>query len=329
MGFVSGLLKRRPLLFGGRDAGSEDAMTADSGLDRLAKALGKRAKRDEPLAPYTAMRVGGPADLLVVCQSVDQVVAAAALAQEHGVDWLLLGGGCNVLVADRGVRGLVIVNRAAHIAFDGSTARAEAGALLALLARQAVERGLAGLEWAAGLPGAVGGAVVGNAGAFEGDVAGVLRSATLLEPGGEVVERPNAWFDFDYRTSRIKQEEPGRRPVVLEATFELQESDPATLRARAEEILEWRRTRHPSGATMGSTFKNPPDSHAGFLIEQAGLRGSFIGGAQISELHGNFFMNTGDATAEEVLALIEYARAEVRRQFGVALELEVELVGEW
>jgi len=328
MGLVSGLLKRRPLLFGGRDAGIEGVMTAESNLGALAKALGKRVKRDEPLAPYTAMRVGGPADLLVVCESVDQVVEAAALARKRGVNWLLLGGGCNVLVADKGVRGLVIVNRAADIAF-GDTVRAEAGALLAHLARQAVERGLAGLEWAAGLPGAVGGAVVGNAGAFEGDVAGVLRSATLLEPDGEIVERPNAWFEFDYRTSRIKREKPGQRPVVLQATFELEKSDPEALAARADEILEWRRTRHPSGATMGSTFKNPPDSHAGYLIEQAGLRGSFIGGAQISELHGNFFMNTGDATAAEVMALIEHARAEVRRQFGVELELEIELVGEW
>jgi UDP-N-acetylmuramate dehydrogenase len=117
--------------------------------------------------------------------------------------------------------------------------------------------------------------------------------------------------------------------VVLEATFDLEPSDPQALAARADEILEWRRTRHPSGATMGSTFKNPPDGHAGYLIEQAGLRGSFIGGAQISEMHGNFFMNTGDATAAEVLALIKYARAEVKRQFGVELELEIELLGEW
>jgi len=330
MGFVTGLVRRRLLSFREKDADIKDLrMTVGSNLGGLAKALGKRVKRDESLASYTAMRVGGPADLLVVCESVDEVVEAVALARQHEVDWLLLGGGCNVLVADRGVRGLVIVNRAAGIAFDGSTVRAEAGALLAALARQAVGRGLGGLEWAAGLPGAVGGAVVGNAGAFEGDIANVLRSATVLEPGGKVVERPNEWFEFDYRTSRIKREKPGQRPVVLAATFDLEPGDPAALKARAEEILEWRRTRHPSGATMGSTFKNPPDSHAGYLIEQAGLRGSFIGGAQISELHGNFFMNTGDATATEVLALIEHTRAEVRRQFGVELEVEIELVGEW
>ncbi len=312
-------------------------MTVSPGLmDTLAMALGRRVRRDEPLAHYTAMRVGGPADLLIVCESVDEVVRAVGLARRHGVPWRLMGGGCNVLVADSGVRGLVIVNRAARIGFDGEMVWAEAGALLAVLAREAVEHGLAGLEWAAGLPGTVGGAVVGNAGAFEGDIASVLRSATMLEPDGAVVERPAEWFEFKYRGSRIKgagdqgsreQEAGGEGYVILAATFGLQQGDPESLAARAGEILEWRRTRHPSGATMGSTFKNPPGSHAGYLIERAGLQGYRIGGAQISELHGNFFMNTGDAAAADVLALIEHARAEVKRQFGLELELEIELVG--
>ncbi len=302
-------------------------MTASPDLDALAAALGRRARRGEPLAHYTAMRVGGPADLLIVCESVDDVVKTVELARRHGVDWRLLGGGCNVLVADSGVRGLVIVNRAAHIEFDSAMARAETGALLAVLAREAVERGLAGLEWAAGLPGTVGGAVVGNAGAFECDVASVLRSATVLEPDGTIVERSAEWFEFEYRGSRIKSRGESGGYVVLAATFGLRPSDPKVLAARAGEILEWRRTRHPAGATMGSTFENPPGSHAGYLIEQAGLRGYRIGGAQISEMHGNFFMNTGGATAADVQALIEHARAEVKRQFGVELALEIELVG--
>ncbi|MBE9508745.1 MAG: UDP-N-acetylmuramate dehydrogenase [Chloroflexi bacterium] len=298
-------------------------------LSALAAALGQRARRDEPLAQYTAMRVGGPADLLIVCESVDEVAGAVELARQHKVPWLLLGGGCNVLVADSGVRGLVIVNRAARIEFDGEAVRAEAGASLAVLARESVERGLAGLEWAAGLPGAVGGAVVGNAGAFEGDIASRLRSATVLGLDGKVVERPNEWFEFDYRLSRIKREPVGQRPVVLAATFDLPRGDPEALVVKVEEILEWRRTRHPAGATMGSTFKNPPDSHAGYLIEQAGLRGHRVGGVQVSELHGNFFVNTGGVTAADVLTLIEHVRAEVKRQFGVELELEIELVGAW
>ncbi len=287
------------------------------------------------------MRVGGPADLLIVCESVDEVVQAVGLAQQYGTPFVLLGGGCNVLVADAGIRGLVIVNKASHVAFEGEAVRAEAGASLALLARETVERGLTGLEWATGLPGTVGGAIVGNAGAFDGDIAGVLQSATVLSHDGAIEEKPNAWFEFGYRDSRLKRGHGDRETrrdshasrimhhVVLAATFRLQPGDPAALAARAAEILEWRRTKHPSGATMGSTFKNPPGSHAGYLIEQAGLRGYRIGGAQISELHGNFFMNTGNATAADVLALIEHARAEVLRQFGVAMELEIELVGEW
>jgi len=310
-----------------------------SRISDLAAALGPRARLDEPLASHTAMRVGGPADLLIVCESVGELVGAVELARRHDVPWRLLGGGCNVLVADSGVRGLMIVNRAARIEFDGPVARAETGAQLAVLAREAVERGLAGLEWAAGLPGTVGGAVVGNAGAFEGDVASVLRSATVLEPSGETVERPNEWFEFEYRGSRLKraegqrsggaEEQEGESYVVLAATLELEPGEPKRLAAQADDILEWRRTRHPSGATMGSTFKNPPESHAGYVIEQAGLRGYRVGGAQVSELHGNFFMNTGGATAADVLALIEHVRAEVQRQFGVELELEIELVGSW
>jgi UDP-N-acetylmuramate dehydrogenase len=306
-------------------------ITSSDDLDALAVVLGPRARRDEPLAPYTAMRTGGPADLLIVCESVDEIVEAVELARRHGVDWRLLGGGCNVLVADAGVRGLVIVNRTTRIDFDRHVAQAEAGAPLAVLARETIEHGLAGMEWAAGLPGTVGGAVVGNAGAFEGHIAGVLRSATVLGPNGEIVQRPNQWFEFEYRWTRIKGagEQGDGGHVVLAAAFGLHPGDPQALEARVAEILEWRKTRHPSGATMGSTFKNPPGGHAGYLIEQAGLRGTRIGGAQISELHGNFLMNTGAATAADVRALIELARAEVMRQFGVELELEIELVGDW
>jgi UDP-N-acetylmuramate dehydrogenase len=319
----------------------------------LAAALGPRVRRDGSLRDFTALRVGGPADLLVVCERIEDLLRAVRLSRTYGVPWLVVGSGCNVLVSDAGVRGLVIVNRAARIEFDNGRSHAaseradgrrsderiawaEAGALIAALARGTAERGLGGIEWAAGLPGTVGGAVVGNAGAFEGDIAGTLQSATVLEPDGDIVERSVDWFEFEYRTSRIKREgdqgggvrrlDDGAH-VVLAATFGLSPGDPSALADRASEILEWRRTRHPSGATMGSTFKNPPGSHAGYLIEQAGLRGYRIGGAQISEQHGNFFMNTGAATAEDVLALIEHARAAVKRQFGVEMDLEIELVG--
>lgn len=306
----------------------------DLDLDALAEALGERVRRDESLASHTAMRVGGPADLLLVCRSVDEVVRSVRLAWRYNVPWRVLGGGCNVLIADSGVCGLVIINRAAGIAFHDETVRAEAGVRLTSLAQEATRRGLGRLVWAMGLPGTVGGAVVGNAGAFEGDIAGVLRSGTVLETDGGIVDRPAEWFELEYRGSRIKQKAGSRKQeagsaeyVVLAATFELQPSDSERLAARAREILERRRTRYPSGATMGSTFKNPPGDHAGRLIERAGLKGHRIGGARISEQHANFLVSTDDATAADVLALIEHAQAEVERQFGVELELEIELVG--
>ena len=302
------------------------------GLEGLARALGARARRDEPLAAYTTMRVGGPADLLVICRTVEEVVEAVEMARAHDVPFLVLGDGSNVLVADAGVRGLVVINRADRVRIEeDGTAWAEAGASMAALARETARRGWAGLEWAAGLPGTVGGAVVGNAGAFGGDVASVLRSATVLEPDGTVVERPAEWFEFGYRASRLKGtggREQGDR-VVLAATFGLQRGDPETSQARVAEILRERRARQPGGATMGSTFKNPPGDYAGRLIEAAGLKGYRLGGVRVSELHANFLINTGGATAAEVWALIQHIRAEVERRFGVWLELEVERVGEW
>jgi UDP-N-acetylmuramate dehydrogenase len=311
-------------------------LVTDPQLSALAEALGPRARRNVALAPFTSMQVGGPADLLFRADGVEELARAVRLARQYDVPWRVLGSGCNVLVADRGMEGLVVVNRADSVFLEGKSIRAESGARMAIVAQKAVEAGLGGLAWAAGLPGTVGGAVVGNAGAFDGNIAGTLWSATILEANGEVRERPNGWFRFSYRGSRLKEavenrngggDAGGRDCLVLAATFGMEPGDVEGLRARANEILAWRRTRHPSGSTMGSTFKNPPQHHAGRLIEQAGLKGHRVGGAQISEQHGNFFMNRGDATASDVLALIEHAQAEVERQFGVTLELEIELLG--
>jgi UDP-N-acetylmuramate dehydrogenase len=309
-------------------------LIAESNLEALAEALGPSVQCDASLASFTSMRVGGPADLLVVAERVDELVRAVEMAREHGIGWQTLGRGCNVLVAERGLRGLVIVNRAEAISFENGRVRADSGAKLAVLAQRTVDRGLAGLAWAAGLPGTVGGAVVGNAGAFGGDIAQVLHSATILEPDGQVLERSNEWFEFRYRGSCLKPEAEGLKKevgaesyLVLRASFDLARGDVDALRARADELLAWRRLRHPSGATMGSTFKNPAGNHAGRLIEQAGLKGYRVGGAKISEQHANFFINVGGATASDVLALIEHAQAEVERQFGVSLELEIELLG--
>ena len=305
---------------------SMESVTDSTKLTKLAAALGPAVRVDEPMSRYTAIRVGGPVDLLVVAGSTDEVIRAVRLAKDIGVLWRVLGSGCNVLVSDAGLRGLVVVNRASAVDIAGQDVWAEAGASLMGLARETVGSGLAGLEWATGLPGTVGGSVIGNAGAFGGNIASVLDTAMVLGPDGEVVEKPCDWFEFEYRGSWIKNcDEPY---VVLAAGFHLQPGDPGQLRTRAAEILEWRQARHPTGATMGSTFKNPAGSHAGYLIEQAGLRGYQIGNARISELHGNFFMNDGDATAAEILALIDHAHHEVRNKFGIEMDLEIELLGE-
>ncbi len=310
----------------------------------LATAVGPAARHQVALAPYTSMRVGGPADLLVVVESAKELARAVRLARQHSAPWRVLGAGCNVLVSDGGLRGLVIINRAASVVLENREMEAESGAKLAAVAERSVNGGLGGLTWAAGLPGTVGGAVVGNAGAYGGDVADVLRSAVVLEPDGEVRERPQSWFEFRYRGSKLKGVSgiEGQRPqtdgressapsgadwVILKAILELDMGDAIALRAEADEIIERRRTSHPPGPTMGSTFKNPPGDHAGRLIEQAGLKGHRIGGAQISEQHANFFINVGGATAHDVRGLIQHAQMEVARKLGVRLELEVELLG--
>lgn len=295
-------------------------------LEALAVDLGPRVRRQAQLAPFTAMRVGGPADLLIVVESSAGLAETVRAAQRHGVRWRVLGGGCNVLIADDGLRGLVIINRASALSIDGCMIRAESGAMLATVARKSTDAGLAGLVWATGLPGTVGGALVGNAGAFEGDIAASLESATVLEPDGELAGRASEWFGFDYRSSRLKRETDAPR-AILDATFCLEPGNETVLRARADEVLRARRTGHPSGATMGSTFKNPPGEYAGQLIEEAGLKGHSVGGARVSEQHANFIINAGGATAESILALIRHVQAEVRRKFDIELELEIELLG--
>ncbi len=316
-------------------------MNLDRLLGDLKIALGPAAvQADQPLARYTALRVGGPAQLLVMAESVEALRLAVTLAWEHEVPCRVLGAGSNVLVSDVGVRGLVVLDRARAVHFpfqeqagwDGTmSVRAESGASFSTVARRCVTRGLAGLEWAASIPGSVGGAVVGNAGAWGGDVASALIQAVLLAPGGTVVEWPVERFEYGYRTSVLKRprlpSEP--TPVVLEAEFALQPGERIALEGRVAELAARRKASQPAGASCGSVFKNPPGDHAGRLIEAAGLKGRRQGGAEISPVHGNFIVNRGDASAADVWFLIGLARRAVQAQFGVELKLEIELVGDW
>jgi UDP-N-acetylmuramate dehydrogenase len=293
-----------------------------------------------PLSRYTTSRLGGPADVLIEANSADDLKQIVIAARKASLSLFILGGGANVLVSDIGVRGLTIINKAKRIEFrDNGLVWCEAGTILPTLARECIAHGLGGLEWALGVPGTIGGAVVGNAGAHGSDIAANLVSATILNERNEVVEWSKDYFQYEYRSSRIKRSQKSEvrmqnaaratQYVVLAATFQLTIEDQLALEQKAAEFTEYRRRTQPTGASIGSMFKNPEGNSAGRLIEQAGLKGTTIGGAEISSIHANFFVNRGGATASNVKALIDLARQRVKEKFGVELELEIELVGEW
>jgi len=306
------------------------------GIGRLVEELtgrgyGRRLRLDEPMARYTSFAIGGPADVLVTVDRLHDLVELVRVAQECSVPCVVLGGGTNILVADAGIRGLVVVNRCQGFSIDDNgLVVAESGVLLHGLARWAVKEGWAGLEWAVGIPGTLGGAVVGNAGAYGGTMAERLRWVRLLRPGGqeETVEAKD--LEYGYRTSALKREAAeGRRSVVLEAGLQMERADPGELAIRAAHVSEQRRARTPRGCCAGSVFKRTAQYPAGFLIEQAGLKGKRIGGAVVSEKHANFLLNVDRATAEDMRALIALVQSEVWAAFGQRLEPEIEFLGDW
>ncbi|MCD6555209.1 MAG: UDP-N-acetylmuramate dehydrogenase [Anaerolineae bacterium] len=300
----------------------------------LQRRWGDRLRVDEPMAEHTSYRIGGPADLYLVAESGDDLAQMVALADEHGVPVFVMGRGTNVLVADAGIRGLVIELRAEQVRWttrdDETILWAEAGANLREIARTSVARGLAGLEWAVGIPGSVGGAVVGNAGAFGGYMSDVVRRLTILDASG-VREMSAAEAGFGYRTSRFKagSQAAGRKEIILAAEMALRPESVAVLEERVTEYTRRRMERQPAEPSAGSVFKRTAQYPAGFLIEQAGLKGTRRGEAMISPRHANFIINLGRARATDVKALIELAQETVLREFGERLELEIELIGEW
>lgn len=298
-------------------------------LPELRAVFGERLQENVSLAAYTSARIGGPADALITVKTADELAKAVARLWQLGVAYTLFGGGSNVLVSDRGVRGVVILNRAKEIRFetgDQPKVWAEAGAGFSSLANRAAEHGLTGLEWAATIPGTVGGAVYGNAGAFGGDMAGSLIHAELLTENGR-----KAWpvekFEYGYRTSALKRST--LKFVILAAEMRLSHSTKEAVRFKIDEFVSKRKSTQPPGASMGSMFKNPPEDFAGRLIEAAGLKGTRIGNAEISTVHGNFFINHGDTKASDIRKLITLAQKTVAEKFDVKLELEIEMIGEW
>jgi len=304
-------------------------MTPALPLDVLLAKFGDKVKENISLAPYTSARIGGPADMLITASSSDELAEIVSTLWEQGLSFFMLGGGSNVLVSDKGVRGITVLNRAKAVRFEnGSQPKvwAEAGVVFSNLANRCASKGLSGLEWAATVPGTVGGAVYGNAGAFGGDMSGNLRWAEILTEAGRA-QWPVEKMKYGYRTSVLKRGEV--KAVVLSAELSLKIATKEEVAVKIEQFSERRKSTQPPGASMGSMFKNPTGDYAGRLIEAAGLKGTRIGSAEISPVHGNFFVNHDQTKASDIRALIELVQKTVTDKFGVKLELEVELVGEW
>jgi UDP-N-acetylmuramate dehydrogenase len=298
-------------------------------VDVLRLHFGDAVQENVSLAPYTSARIGGPADILLTVKSADEFSDVMKIIWEHEIPYSILGGGSNVLVSDKGVRGVVVLNRAKGVRFesgDRPTVWCEAGVVFSNLANRCASKGMAGLEWAAAVPGTIGGAVYGNAGAFGGDISENLIWAELLTKN-DCEKISVEQMGYGYRTSMLKRGEINA--IVLSALLRLKNSTKEDVSVKIEQFSERRKTAQPPGASMGSMFKNPEGGHAGRLIEAAGLKGTRIGNAEISRLHGNFFINHGKTRASDVRELIDLTRNTVKQKFGVELELEVEFAGEW
>lgn len=298
---------------------------------QLQRIFGEQVQQNQPLARHTSARVGGVAEILLTIHSAEELSRAVQLLWQADAPFTLLGGGSNVLISDAGLAGVTILNRARAICIHADTPEprvwAESGTNFGLLARQLAAQGLGGIQWAAGIPGTLGGAIVGNAGAHGGDMAHDLISAQVLLRSGEQAELPNARLEFAYRSSWFKRHP--NQAVILAATLRLRRESSADIQTQMDEWVAYRKRTQPPGASTGSMFKNPPGDYAGRLIEAAGLKGLQCGEAQISPIHANFFVNLGNATAADFASLIRTARDTVQQQFGITLELEVGLLGDW
>lgn len=282
---------------------------------------------NEPMSRHTSFRIGGPADLLVSPKSERAVCSVVKAAQKTGLPLTVLGNGSNVLVRDEGIRGIVLCigSDYADISVDGNRITAQTGALLSVLSNEAQRAGLTGLEFAGGIPGSLGGALFMNAGAYDGQMADVVVSSRYYDAQtGQIQTLSGSEHEFGYRTSVYKTHPDW---IALSAEMQLKEGDAVQIRAKMDDFAERRRDKQPLNyPSAGSTFKRPTGYFAGKLIQDAGLMGYTIGGAQVSEKHAGFVINRGGATCADVVALMEYIQSEVLRQFGVQLEPEVRML---
>lgn len=310
-----------------------DPLAAGTEIQRR---LGVKTSRDEPLARFTTMRVGGPADLFAVAHNAFELRGLVRFARSRGIRLTILGRGSNVVISDAGIRGLTVQNRAEglRIHAEDGTATAESGVPMARLATETQLAGLTGLEFGLAIPGSVGGAVWANAGAHDADVASVLESASVLLTDGREVAMGVADLRLGYRDSRFKGPSAPDE-LVISATFRLQPASAEEIKARLDDIRRWRQAHQPLGIpSAGSFFRNPPPEasggrSAGALIDQAGLKGTRVGGASVSPKHANFLVNDQRGTAADVRRLGELVRRTVEERFGVRLEHEVVFLGDW
>ncbi|UIO40708.1 UDP-N-acetylmuramate dehydrogenase [Brevibacillus brevis] len=295
--------------------------------DELMQAGIEKVWTDEPLANHTTWRIGGPADLLIQPKDKASLQKALLIIHRHEIPWSVIGRGSNLLVRDRGIRGAVlkVAEGLSHCEFKGEEVCVGAGYSMIRLAVETGKMGLTGMEFAGGIPGTVGGAVYMNAGAHGSDLSRILIDAEILFENGESKVLSNEELSFSYRTSLLQKQ----KGIVLEARFQLRTGDRKEIAATLAVNKERRRNTQPlQMPCAGSVFRNPPNDHAGRLIEAAGLKGYQIGGAQVSEKHSNFIVNCGGATAADVLTLINHVRSTILEKNGIDLHPEVLVVGE-
>ena len=296
-------------------------------IDQLQNEFGGALRRNVPMRDYTSFRIGGAADAVLFAQSEEQLVRAVRLCKEADERYLVVGNGSNLLVSDRGIRDLVIIIRDAfsQVSFSDETMTVGAGVRLTAAAQTAAGQSLSGLEFAYGIPGLVGGALAMNAGAYGGEMTQIVQSVRILEPDGEIREFSNEQMEFGYRKSALKN---GR--IALSATLLLHRGEEEAIRARMAQYKSARQEKQPlSFPSAGSVFKRPEGHFAGALIENAGLKGVSVGGAQVSQKHAGFIVNTGTATCQDVLELIKLIQKRVLEQSGVQLETELRPVGDF
>lgn len=280
----------------------------------------------EPMAKHTTFRCGGPAMFYVRASEASDITAAINAAKKCGAPWWVIGSGSDLLISDAGLPGVVIEvgQRMARVTVEGTVVKAQAGATNEAVAQAALEAGLTGYEFASGIPGSIGGAAIMNAGAYDGEFKDVAASVTCLFPDGQVREVPAAEADWGYRHSMMSDE----GLVVLGATLQLESGDPEEIHAKMDDLAQRRSSKQPlEMASAGSTFKRPEGYFAGKLIQDAGMQGHSVGDAQVSTKHAGFVVNTGNASAADVLQVIRDVQAAVKAQFGVTLETEVRMWG--